>query len=125
MNLQQGNFSVGNVVWNSRAEVFATAAQIALHNQATALRQHTLSRAAFQQIQLDCHFLRPQVQRMVESAGNGGIGAAAVAAIDEVLVVAAERCGEPVMLEPTVLDKLISTYQTVQAQAQQQHGRRV
>jgi hypothetical protein len=124
MNVQ-GNFSIGNVAWTSRAEVIATALQAALHSQATALRKHTLSRAAFQQIQLDCHFLRPQVQRMVENTEvNGGVGAAAVAAIDEVLVVAAERCGEPVMLEPAMLDRMVSAYQ-INAQQQQQQNRRV
>lgn len=122
MNIQS-NISIGNVAWTSRAEVLAIALQAALHNQATALRQHRLSRGAFQQIQLDCHFLRPQVQRMVENAAvNGGVGAAAVAAIDEVLVVAAERCGEPVMLEPSVLDKMVSAYQS-NAQQQQQNRR--
>jgi len=128
MNVQ-GNFSIGNVAWTSRAEVLATALQAALHSQAMALRKHTLSRAAFQQIQLDCHFLRPQVQRLVENAAtNGGVGAAAVAAIDEVLVVAAERCGEPVMLEPSVLDKMVGAYQSnaqQQQQQQQQQNRRV
>jgi hypothetical protein len=122
MNIQQGNFSIGNVAWTSRAEVLATTLQTALHSQAAALRRHTLSRAGFQQIQLDCHFLRPQVQRMVENAVNGGSSGAAVAAIDEVLVVAAERCGEPVMLEPSVLDKMLSS--AAQAQ-QQQLNRRV
>ena len=118
MNIQQGNFSIGNVAWTSRAEVLATTLQTALHSQAAALCRHTLSRAGFQQIQLDCHFLRPQVQRMVENAVNGGSVGAAVAAIDEVLVVAAERCGEPVMLEPSVLDKMLSS--AAQAQQQQQ-----
>jgi hypothetical protein len=45
---------------------------------------------------------------MVENGANGGAGGAAVAAIDEVLVVAAERCGEPVMLEPAVLDRMVN-----------------
>ena len=96
---------IGNVAWGSRAEVLAGALQAALHGNAVALRKYTLSRTAFQQVQLDCHFLRPQLQRMVETGAGGG---AAVAVLDEVLVVAAERCGEPVMLEPAVLDRMVA-----------------
>jgi hypothetical protein len=55
---------------------------------------------------------------MVENAVNGGSGVAAVAAIDEVLVVAAERCGEPVMLEPSVLDKMLLSLSGTQQQQQ-------
>ena len=109
--------SIGNVPWASRADVLASAVKAALHAQATALRRHMLSRAAFQQFQLDCHYLRPHLQRMVEGAASGD---PVLTALDEVLVVAAERSGEPVMLEPAALDRMVTAYQTqIQAQAQQ------
>jgi hypothetical protein len=89
-----------------RADVAAAASHRALRAHASALRRHALGRAGFQQVQLDCHYLRPQVQRAVAGAGGGP---AALQALDEVLVAAAERCREgAVMLEPSVLDRLIA-----------------
>ena len=44
------------VAWQSRSEIVCGVAYVGLQAQAAALRKHTLSRAGFQQVQLDSHF---------------------------------------------------------------------
>jgi hypothetical protein len=99
----------------SRADIAAAVSQEALRAQAAALRRHCLGRAAFQQCQLDCHFLRPQLQRAVAGAAGGH---AALQALEETLVAAAESCGGgAVLLEPAALDALIADAQQRRAGA--------
>lgn len=65
------------------------------------VRLQTFNRSGFQQIQLDIHFLRIPLKEFVEDE------AAIDFLLDEVIVAAAERCLDPIPLEPPILDKLI------------------
>ncbi|GFY98664.1 Vps51/Vps67 family (components of vesicular transport) protein [Actinidia rufa] len=64
-------------------------------------RTQTFNRSGFQQIQLDIQFLRTTLKETVEDE------AAINFLLDEVIVAAAERCLDPIPLEPPILDKLI------------------
>ncbi|KAM6541465.1 hypothetical protein CsatB_005912 [Cannabis sativa] len=65
------------------------------------VRLQTFNRSGFQQIQLDIQFLRNPSKEIVEDE------AAIDFLLDEVIVAAAERCLDPIPLEPPILDKLI------------------
>ena len=85
----------------------------ALRSLIESLRLATLGRAGFQQVQLDVHYLRPRVQAL---AGPGTEGAAAAAALlDELLAAAMERCMQPLMLDTTVLDKILAAAASLKA----------
>lgn len=87
------------------ADVCARVAARALRAAAAALREVALPRAGFQQVQLDVHFLRGGLQLLVQ---GGSEEPAAMQALDDVLAAAMERCSEPVMLEPVVLDRILA-----------------
>ena len=60
----------------------------------------------FQQVQLDVHYLRSRLQQ----AGVGGAhGPSAMQLLDEVMASAMERCGEPLMLDTVILDRLLAS----------------
>eukprot|EP00262_Sarcandra_glabra_P003248 TRINITY_DN1386_c0_g1_i1.p1 TRINITY_DN1386_c0_g1~~TRINITY_DN1386_c0_g1_i1.p1 ORF type:complete len:232 (-),score=32.32 TRINITY_DN1386_c0_g1_i1:75-713(-) len=65
------------------------------------VRLQTFNRSGLQQIQLDIQFLRSPLKEIVEDE------AAIDFLLDEVIVAAAERCLDPIPLEPAILDKLI------------------
>ncbi|KAI9099023.1 hypothetical protein K1719_024790 [Acacia pycnantha] len=67
------------------------------------VRLQTFNRSGFQQIQLDIQFLRTPLREVVEDE------AAMDFLLDEVIVAAAERCLDPIPLEPPILDKLIQS----------------
>ncbi|XP_057424291.1 vacuolar protein sorting-associated protein 51 homolog [Lotus japonicus] len=65
------------------------------------VRLHTYNRSGFQQIQLDIQFLRIPIREIVEDE------AAIDFLLDEIIIGTAERCLDPIPLEPPILDKLI------------------
>lgn len=65
------------------------------------VRLETFSRSGFQQIHLDTQFLREPLKEVVEDE------AVIDFLLDEVCVAAAERCLDPIPLEPAILDRLI------------------
>lgn len=65
------------------------------------VRLETFSRSGFQQIHLDTQFLREPLKEAVEDE------AVIDFLLDEVCVAAAERCLDPIPLEPAILDRLI------------------
>ncbi|XP_060217606.1 vacuolar protein sorting-associated protein 51 homolog isoform X2 [Lycium barbarum] len=64
------------------------------------VRLQTFNRSGFQQIQLDIHFLKTSLKDTAEDE------AAVDFLLDEVIVAAAERCLDPIPLEPAILDRL-------------------
>ncbi|KAL4420694.1 hypothetical protein ABPG75_010350 [Micractinium tetrahymenae] len=100
----------------SRPAIAAALLSIALRALVDALRQQTLGRAAFQQVQLDVHYLRPELQRLVAGSADGP---AAVQLLDELMAVAMERCLEPLLLESSVLDRILAKVAAGGQQAQQ------
>lgn len=96
----------GSLPWSPHhADVLSRLAVAALRSLSSWLGCETLNRGAFQQVQLDCHYMRPHIQSIV--GDQGGFRGGVAASLDEVLVVAAERCQEAVLLEPSALDRLI------------------
>ncbi|KDD77095.1 hypothetical protein H632_c20p0, partial [Helicosporidium sp. ATCC 50920] len=100
-----GQGAPGQLVDTSRAGVKAAVLCAALPALCEALREQSLGRCAFQQIQLDVHFLRPHVLAAVEGAAEEGV---ALQLLEEVMAAAMERCTEPLLLETSVLDKILS-----------------
>ncbi|KAL6774175.1 hypothetical protein ACKKBG_A24035 [Auxenochlorella protothecoides x Auxenochlorella symbiontica] len=86
--------------------VCAAVAARGLAAMAEALHAHTLVRPAFQQIQLDVHFLRAPLQGFVAGSYEEP---AVLQALDEVLAAAMERCPEPILLETAVLDRVLAS----------------
>jgi hypothetical protein len=105
-SLAGGNVERSSMLaWSARADVSASILRPVLQTHAKTLRGCVLNRPAFQQVQLDCHYLQMVLQRALDGAEGGS---EVMAALDEVLVVAAERCKEgPTLLEPAVLDRMI------------------
>ncbi|KAM3358114.1 vacuolar protein sorting-associated protein 51 [Capsicum galapagoense] len=64
------------------------------------VRLQTFNRSGFQQIQLDIQFLKTTLKDTAEDE------AAVDFLLDEVIVAAAERCLDPIPLEPAILDRL-------------------
>lgn len=60
-----------------------------------------------QQLQLDMFYLRPRLLRLV-GASSGAPAEALAQLADEVVAAAAERCTEPVLLEPGTLERLLA-----------------
>lgn len=89
----------------TRPGIKATVLGTALPALSDALREQTLGRCAFQQIQLDVHYLRPHVSAAVEGAADE---AAVVQMLEEVMAAAMERCTEPLLLETVVMDRILA-----------------
>ncbi|XP_042512259.1 vacuolar protein sorting-associated protein 51 homolog [Macadamia integrifolia] len=85
----------------TQESVISTAVKLCLKSLQEFVRLQTFNRSGFQQIQLDIQFLRSPLKEIVEDE------AAIDFLLDEVVVATAERCLDPIHLEPAILDKLI------------------
>ncbi|XP_057472846.1 vacuolar protein sorting-associated protein 51 homolog [Actinidia eriantha] len=88
-------------VEHTQESVVTTIVKLCLKSLQEFVRLQTFNRSGFQQIQLDIQFLRTTLKETVEDE------AAIDFLLDEVVVAAAERCLDPIPLEPPILDKLI------------------
>uniref|UniRef100_A0A5B7AYV3 Vacuolar protein sorting-associated protein 51 homolog n=1 Tax=Davidia involucrata TaxID=16924 RepID=A0A5B7AYV3_DAVIN len=88
-------------VEHTQESVLTTIVKLCLKSLQEFVRVQTFNRSGFQQIQLDIQFLRTTLKEIVEDE------AAVDFLLDEVIVAAAERCLDPIPLEPPILDKLI------------------
>ncbi|XP_054800485.1 vacuolar protein sorting-associated protein 51 homolog isoform X2 [Prosopis cineraria] len=87
----------------TQGSVVTTIVKLCLKSLQEFVRLQTFNRSGFQQIQLDIQFLRTPLREAVEDE------AAMDFLLDEVIVAAAERCLDPIPLEPPILDKLIQS----------------
>ncbi|XP_028779007.1 vacuolar protein sorting-associated protein 51 homolog [Neltuma alba] len=87
----------------TQGSVITTIVKLCLKSLQEFVRLQTFNRSGFQQIQLDTQFLRTPLREVVEDE------AAMDFLLDEVIVAAAERCLDPIPLEPPILDKLIQS----------------
>ncbi|KAL9435548.1 hypothetical protein AB3S75_021759 [Citrus x aurantiifolia] len=85
----------------TQESVITTIVKLSLKSFQEFVRLQTYNRSGFQQIQLDVQYLRTPLKETVEDE------AAIDFLLDEVIVAAAERCLDPIPLEPPILDKLI------------------
>ncbi|XP_027365635.1 vacuolar protein sorting-associated protein 51 homolog isoform X2 [Abrus precatorius] len=85
----------------TQESVVTTLVKLCLKSLQEFVRLQTFNRSGFQQIQLDIQFLRTPLREIVEDE------AAIDFLLDEVIVATAERCLDPIPLEPPILDKLI------------------
>ncbi|KAL2323708.1 hypothetical protein Fmac_028087 [Flemingia macrophylla] len=85
----------------TQESVVTTIVKLCLKSLQEFIRLQTFNRSGFQQIQLDIQFLRIPLREIVEDE------AAIDFLLDEVIVATAERCLDPIPLEPPILDKLI------------------
>ncbi|RDX89618.1 Vacuolar protein sorting-associated protein 51-like protein [Mucuna pruriens] len=85
----------------TQESVVTTVVKLCLKSLQEFVRLQTFNRSGFQQIQLDIQFLRIPLREIVEDE------AAIDFLLDEVIVATAERCLDPIPLEPPILDKLI------------------
>lgn len=85
----------------TQESVINTIIKLSLKSLQEFVRLQTFNRSGFQQIQLDIQFLRSPLKESAEDE------AAIDFLLDEVIVAAAERCLDPIPLEPPILDKLI------------------
>ncbi|KAH9786758.1 vacuolar protein sorting-associated protein 51-like [Citrus sinensis] len=85
----------------TQESVITTIVKLSLKSLQEFVRLQTYNRSGFQQIQLDVQYLRTPLKETVEDE------AAIDFLLDEVIVAAAERCLDPIPLEPPILDKLI------------------
>lgn len=88
-------------VEHTQESVITTIVKFCLKSLQEFVRLQTFNRSGFQQIQLDIQFLRTTLKETAEDE------AAIDFLLDEVIVAAAERCLDPIPLEPPILDKLI------------------
>ncbi|XP_047310599.1 vacuolar protein sorting-associated protein 51 homolog [Impatiens glandulifera] len=88
-------------VEHTQDSVLTTILKLCLKSLQEFVRLYTFNRSGFQQIQLDIQFMRTPVKDIAEDE------AAVDFLLDEVIVAAAERCLDPIPLEPPILDKLI------------------
>lgn len=88
-------------VESTQDSVVTTIVKLCLKSLHEFVRLRTFNRSGFQQIQLDIQFLRNSIKDTIEDE------AAVDFLLDEVIVATAERCLDPVPLEPPVLDRLI------------------
>ncbi|XP_019192159.1 PREDICTED: vacuolar protein sorting-associated protein 51 homolog isoform X3 [Ipomoea nil] len=88
-------------VEHTQESVMTTIVKLCLKSLQEFARLQTFNRSGFQQIQLDFHFLKTSLKNAAEDE------AAVDFLLDEVIVAAAERCIDPVPLEPAILDKLV------------------
>lgn len=85
----------------TQESVVTTIVKFCLKSVQEFVRLQTFNRSGFQQIQLDIQFLRTPIREIVEDE------AAVDFLLDEVIVATAERCLDPIPLEPPILDKLV------------------
>eukprot|EP00249_Psilotum_nudum_P007543 c20645_g1_i1 orf=513-2891(-) len=85
----------------TQASVISAIVKLCLKSFQEYIRLETFSRSGYQQIQLDTHYLKDPLQGIVED------DAVVNFLLDEVCAAAAERCLDPIPLEPAILDKLI------------------
>ncbi|KAH7863328.1 hypothetical protein Vadar_016148 [Vaccinium darrowii] len=88
-------------VEHTQESVITTIVKFCLKSLQEFVRLQTFNRSGFQQIQLDIQFLRTTLKETAQDE------AAIDFLLDEVIVAAAERCLDPIPLEPPILDKLI------------------
>ncbi|XP_058077421.1 vacuolar protein sorting-associated protein 51 homolog isoform X2 [Magnolia sinica] len=88
-------------VEHTQESVVSTIVKLCLKSLQEFVRLQTFNRSGFQQIQVDIQFLRNPLKENVDDE------AAIDFLLDEVIVAAAERCLDPIALEPAILDKLI------------------
>ncbi|KAF6176538.1 hypothetical protein GIB67_007921 [Kingdonia uniflora] len=88
-------------VEQTQESVVSTIVKLCLKSLQEFVRLQTFNRSGLQQIQLDIQFLRAPVKEIAEDE------AAVDFLLDEVIGAAAERCLDPIPLEPAILDKLI------------------
>ncbi|XP_059311817.1 vacuolar protein sorting-associated protein 51 homolog [Lycium ferocissimum] len=87
-------------VEHTQESVITTIIKLFLKSLQEFVRLQTFNRSGFQQIQLDIHFLKTSLKDTAEDE------AAVDFLLDEVIVAAAERCLDPIPLEPAILDRL-------------------
>jgi len=85
----------------TQESVISTIVKMCLKSFQEYVRLETFGRSGFQQIHLDTQFLREPLKEVVEDE------AVIDFLLDEVCVAAAERCLDPIPLEPAILDRLI------------------
>ncbi|CAN6469088.1 unnamed protein product [Victoria cruziana] len=85
----------------TQESVISTIVKLCLKSFVQFVRLQTFNRSGFQQIQLDIQFLRASLKEIADD------DAAIDFLLDEVCVAAAERCLDPIPLEPAILEKLI------------------
>ncbi|XP_004229394.1 vacuolar protein sorting-associated protein 51 homolog isoform X1 [Solanum lycopersicum] len=85
---------------HTQESVITTIIKLFLKSLQEFVRLQTFNRSGFQQIQLDIHFLKTTLKDTAEDE------AAVDFLLDEVIVAAAERCLDPIPLEPAILDRL-------------------
>lgn len=88
-------------VEHTQGSVLTTILKLCLKSLQEFVRLQTFNRSGFQQIQLDIQFLRTTFKESAEDE------AAVDFLLDEVIVAAAERCLDPIPLEPPILEKLV------------------
>ncbi|MCD9638523.1 Vacuolar protein sorting-associated protein 51 [Datura stramonium] len=87
-------------VEHTQESVITTIVKLCLKSLQEFVRLQTFNRSGFQQIQLDIHFLKTTLKDTADDE------AAVDFLLDEVIVAAAERCLDPIPLEPSILDRL-------------------
>lgn len=94
----------GNVQF-TQSNLLAAIAGVGLKSLVECIRLQTLGRAGLQQLQLDCHYLRPLLRRF-----TGGPSSAVVEQLlGEVVSAGVERSSDPQLLEPAVMDRILSS----------------
>ncbi|CAL8469580.1 g9121 [Coccomyxa elongata] len=88
----------------TQASVLAGITRIGIKSFVESVRLQTLNRQGLQQLQVDVHFLRPQLRRYAQ----GPEGAVVSHLLDEVVAAAVERSLEPILLDGHILDRLAS-----------------
>ncbi|GAX77837.1 hypothetical protein CEUSTIGMA_g5279.t1 [Chlamydomonas eustigma] len=91
----------------TQAHILAAITGIGLKSLVECVRLATLGRAGLQQLQLDCHSLKPPLRRL--TGGSGATAQMVESLLDEVVAAGVERCIEPSLLEPPVLDRILSS----------------
>ncbi|KAG8370607.1 hypothetical protein BUALT_Bualt13G0001000 [Buddleja alternifolia] len=86
---------------HTQESVITTVVKLSLKSLQEFVRLQTFNRSGFQQIQLDIHFLKTTLKDIAEDE------AAVDFLLDEVIVSTAERCLDPIPLEPAILDRLV------------------
>ncbi|KAL8137228.1 hypothetical protein V2J09_003229 [Rumex salicifolius] len=81
--------------------VINTIMKLCLKSLQEFVRLQTFNRSGFQQIQLDVHYLRVAVKDTVDDEASVDF------LLDEVVDACAERCLDPISLEPPILDRLV------------------
>jgi hypothetical protein len=76
--------------------------EYAIMTQLDIIKSLRLSKAAFQQIQVDCHLIKQQLS----SHTNDPMSMTEL--LDRLSITAAEQCDEPILLDPIALDKIVS-----------------